>query len=139
MKELNHLSRPPIVAIVDDDEAIRDALSELLMLEGFACRSFERASGFLAEAGTGTFDCLLTDVRMPGMSGLDLLEHLNGLDLHLPTIVLTSVVDERSHARSVALGACAWLCKPIADEVLLRELRSAIRGMDGLFSQGSGE
>ena len=137
MKGLNRLSRIPIVAIVDDDEAIRDALSELLMLEGFDCHPFERASGFLAEVEGGTFDCLLTDMRMPGMSGLELLEHLHDRGLDLPTIVLTSVVDERCRARSLALGARAWLSKPIADNILLHELKLAIQGMDGLFPQGS--
>ncbi len=139
MKGLNRLSRIPIVAIVDDDEAIRDALSELLMLEGFDCHPFERASGFLAEVEGGTFDCLLTDMRMPGMSGLELLEHLHDRGLDLPTIVLTSVVDERCRARSLALGARAWLSKPIADNILLHELKLAIQGMDGLFPQGSVE
>ena len=94
-KGLNRLSRIPIVAIVDDDEAIRDALSELLMLEGFDCHPFEQASCFLDEVAEGTFDCLLTDMRMPCMSGLELLEHLHDRGLDLPTIVLTSVVDER--------------------------------------------
>lgn len=130
------MSRVPIVAIVDDDEDIRAALSDLLMLEGFACHPFERASAFLAQIAHASFDCLLTDIRMPGMSGLKLLEHLNDLGSDLPIIVLTAVMDEHSHARSLALGARAWLSKPIADKVLLRELRLAIRGKDAIHAQG---
>ncbi|WP_380872075.1 response regulator [Sphingomonas sp. DBB INV C78] len=133
------MSRIPTVAIVDDDEAIRDALSDLLMLEGFDCRSFEGASAFLAEIGRTPFDCLITDMRMPGMSGLELLEHLHDRGADLPAIVLTSVVDEHSRARSLALGARAWLGKPVADKVLLNELRLAIQGRDVILPEGSAE
>ncbi|MDX3884904.1 MAG: response regulator [Sphingomonas sp.] len=133
------MSRIPIVAIVDDDEAIRDALSDLLMLEGFACHPFERASTFLAEVGRAPFDCLITDMRMPGMSGLELLEHLRDLGSDLPAIVLTSVVDERTRARSLALGARAWLGKPVADEVLLGQLRLALRDRGAAIPRGPAE
>lgn len=124
------MSRIPIVAIVDDDEAIRDALSELLMVEGFACQPFERASAFLEEVDRSSFDCVITDMRMPGMNGLELLEHLHARGADLPAIVLTSVVDENSRARSLEVGARAWLGKPVADRVLLLELRMALRGRD---------
>lgn len=119
-----------IVAIVDDDEAIRDALSDLLMVEGFTCQAFDGAAAFLAELGHQTFDCLITDMRMPGMTGLELLEHLQALGSTLPVIVLTSVVDEQSRARALALGARAWLTKPVADNVLLNELNEAIEAGD---------
>lgn len=133
------MPRTPIVAIVDDDEAIRDALSDLLMFEGFACHPFERASTFLAEIGRMSFDCVITDMRMPGMSGLELLEQLRNRGSDLPAIVLTSVVDDHSRARSLALGARAWLGKPVADKVLLRELAQAIEGRGVIFPRGSVE
>lgn len=120
----------PLVAIVDDDEAIRDALSELLMVEGFACHAFDGAAAFLAEFGHETFDCLVTDMRMPGMTGLELLEHLQARGSTLPAIVLTSVIDEQSRARALALGAGAWLTKPVVDNVLLNELNRAIKAGD---------
>ncbi|MCI4590828.1 response regulator [Sphingobium sp. BYY-5] len=126
------MSRIPIVAIVDDDEAIRDALSELLMVEGFACQPFENALAFIAEIGRSSFDCLITDMRMPGMNGLDLLEHLHARGENLPAIVLTSVVDDQSRTRSLGVGAQAWLGKPVADSVLLHALRRALqdKGVD---------
>jgi two-component system, LuxR family, response regulator FixJ len=133
------LSRIPIVAIVDDDEAIREALSDLLMFEGFACRSFEQATAFLAEIGHAPFDCLITDMRMPGMSGLELLERLHDRGSDLPAIVVTSVVDEQSRARSLALGARAWLAKPVPDKVLLGELWLAIEGRHGSLPGGNAE
>lgn len=125
------MSRVPLIAIVDDDEAIRAALSDLLMVEGFACNTFDGASAFLTEYGQQCFDCLITDMRMPGMNGLELLEHLHGLNSTLPVIVLTSVVDDQSRRQSHALGARAWLTKPVADNVLLSELKAALVSVAG--------
>lgn len=121
------MSKVPVIAIVDDDEAIRDALSDLLLVEGFACSAFDGAAPFLAQYGHRGFDCLITDMRMPGMSGLELLEHLHGLGSTLPVIVLTSVIDEQSRGQSHELGARAWLTKPVADKVLLNELKNALK------------
>ncbi|RVT90926.1 response regulator transcription factor [Sphingomonas crocodyli] len=120
------MSRVPAVAIVDDDEAIREALEDLMVVEGFDCQAFDGAAAFLADYDRTHFDCLITDVRMPGMSGIELLEYLRSLGSRLPVIVLTSVIDEQSRARSLALGAKAWLTKPAAENVLLGELRRAI-------------
>ena len=125
------MSQVPLIAIVDDDEAVRDALSDLLLVEGFACNAFDGASTFLAQYGHLTFDCLITDMRMPGMSGLELLEHLHELGSTLPVIVLTSVIDDQSRRQSNALGARAWLTKPVADNVLLNELKNALQAGDG--------
>lgn len=126
-----------MIAIVDDDEAIRDALSDLLMVEGFACQAFDGASAFLALFGDRRFDCLITDMRMPGMNGLELLEHLHARGAALPIIVLTSVVDEQSHGRALALGARAWLTKPVADNILLDELKKALGRRDDEHFEGS--
>ncbi|WP_235538182.1 response regulator transcription factor [Sphingomonas sp. Root720] len=115
-----------MVAIVDDDEAIREALSDLLMVEGFACRTFDGASSFLAQYRRLAFDCLITDIRMPGMNGLELLQHLHSLGSSLPAIVLTSVIDEQSRGQSLALGARAWLTKPVADNALLGAINDAL-------------
>jgi two-component system response regulator FixJ len=136
------LSKTPVIAIVDDDEAIRDALSDFLMLEGYACRPFERAADFLATIGQESFDCLITDMRMPGMNGLELLERLHDRGSALPVIVLSSVVDEHSPAlgtRCRALGMRAWLSKPIANQILLGELRRALQDGDIDSPQGSVE
>src|SRR3546814_1151477 len=77
----------PTVAIVDDDEAVREALGDLLMVSGLACACFEGAAEFLAARRVRQFDCLVTDIRMPGMSGIDLIERLRDERAGLPVIV----------------------------------------------------
>ena len=111
---------------MDDDEAIREALCDLLMVTGLECSAFDSAQAFLNGNGPPAVDCLITDVRMPGMSGLDLLERMRAGGSRLPVIVLTSVLDPGARTRAFDLGAQAWLTKPVADEALLAELRSAI-------------
>jgi two-component system response regulator FixJ len=128
-----------MIAVVDDDEAIRDALSDLLMVEGFACQAFDGASAFLAHPGHPSFDCLITDMRMPGMNGLDLLEHLHARGTILPIIVLTSVVDEQSRRHALTLGARTWLTKPVADNVLLDALKDALGPAGGQGGEGGGK
>lgn len=116
----------PLVAVVDDDEAIREALCDLLMVAGLDCNAFDSAAAFLAGHAPGRTDCLITDIRMPGMNGLDLLEKMRADGSNLPVIVVTSVLDPRARARARALGAQAWLAKPVAEGALLAELKAAI-------------
>ena len=111
---------------MDDDESIREALCDLLMVAGLACCTFDGAPAFLADQGARGVDCLITDVRMPGMSGLDLIERVRAGGSNLPVIVLTSVLDQSARARALELGAQAWLTKPVADDALLDQLKAAI-------------
>ncbi|HEV2600607.1 response regulator transcription factor [Sphingopyxis sp.] len=115
---------------MDDDESIREALCDLLMVAGLACCTFDGAPAFLADQGARGVDCLITDVRMPGMSGLDLLERVRAGGSNLPVIVLTSVLDQSARARALELGAQAWLTKPVADDALLDQLKAAIGSED---------
>ncbi|PTQ11865.1 hypothetical protein CLG96_08090 [Sphingomonas oleivorans] len=124
---------------MDDDEAVREALSDLLMVSGLACRPFDGAPAFLAEYAPGRFDCLITDMRMPGMSGLELLECLHTLGSAMPAIVLTSVHDDQARTRALDLGAKAWLTKPAADDMLLRQLHAAIGGNGVIWPEGLGQ
>jgi FixJ family two-component response regulator len=114
---------------VDDDEAIREALCDLLMVTGLECSTFDSAPAFLDNV-QNHFDCLITDVRMPGMSGIDLLERMRAGGSDLPVIVLTSVIDSSARARALDLGAQAWLTKPVADDALLDQLKAAIGAED---------
>lgn len=129
------MAKIPLIAIVDDDEAIREALCELLMVTGLTCRCFDSATAFLKSQPTGSFDGLITDIRMPGMSGFDLLDQLRTIGSPLPAIVLTSVSDERDRERALELGASAWLMKPVADDVLLSHLQSALAEGDYLWPE----
>jgi FixJ family two-component response regulator len=130
------LSKAPLVAIVDDDEAIREALSDLLMVLDLSCRTFERAEAFMAEYVPDRFDCLITDVSMPGHSGLDLLRYLRSLRSAMPVIIVTADTNPATRSRAMRGGAYAYLTKPVSSDVLFRYLQSALRnvgsGPDGV-------
>lgn len=116
----------PVIAVVEDDEAMREALSDLLQVLGLPCRTFDRAEAFLAAHEAAAFDCLISDVRLPGISGLDLLQRLKELGSTMPVIITTSYTDPNIRSRAMEGGAHAYLTKPLAEEVLLRHLNSAL-------------
>jgi two-component system response regulator FixJ len=120
---LGHLST---IAIVDDDEPVREALGDLLIVSGFVSYTFDSAAAFLADRDVHDFDCLVTDIRMPAMSGLELIERLRAETAGLPVIILSSVLDDQIRLQARALGASACLSKPVADERLLDAINAAI-------------
>jgi two-component system, LuxR family, response regulator FixJ len=121
------LSKAPMVAIIDDDEAVREALSDLLLALDLSCRTFDRAEPFMAEYVPGRFDCLITDVSMPGISGLDLMQHLRSIGASIPVIIVTAGMNPANRMRAMEGGAHAYLTKPVSGEALVRHLRSALR------------
>ncbi len=129
---------PLTIAIVDDDDAMREALSELLQVFGLTCHAFDRAESFLSAHGSGSFDCLITDIRMPGIGGLELLRRLRSAGSTMPVIVVTSYTDPAVRERAMDCGACAYLTKPLADETLLQSLKSAL-GEEGGRVDGGGQ
>lgn len=124
------LSKPPVIAIVDDDKAVREALFDLLAVEGLVARTFDGATAFLAAYAPGRFDCVVTDVRMPSTDGLEMQARLRALGSSIPVIFITSSTDQAVRARALRGGAIAWFTKPVSDESLLRELRSALQVSD---------
>lgn len=120
------MSSPPMIAVVDDDEAMRDALSELLQVLSMECHTFERAEAFLAAYSPDSFDCLITDLRMPGMSGMKLIWELKALGSRLPVVVITSSMEAESRSEAIAAGAFAYLTKPVGEELLTRTLNAAL-------------
>ena len=120
------LSKAPVVAIIDDDESVREALSDLLLVQDLSCRTFDRAEAFMAEYVPGKFDCLITDVSMPGHSGLDLLQRLRSIGSSIPVIIVTADTSRTARSRAMRAGAHAYLTKPISSEALLRHLQSAL-------------
>lgn len=122
------MSKAALVAIVDDDADVREALLDLLLVLGLKSRAFDRAEALLAEFKPGAFDCVVSDVRMRGMSGLQLLQRLRTLDASLPVIIITSDTDPMIRSRALQGGAYAHLTKPVEDDVLLRHLESALAG-----------
>ncbi|MDQ0391052.1 response regulator FixJ [Labrys monachus] len=119
------------VFIIDDDAAMRDSLEFLLGISGFAVRSFEAAAQFLSAAPHLGFGCLVTDIRMPQIDGIELLKRLNAAGVKLPAIVMTGHGDVPLAVEAMKLGAIDVLEKPFEDERLLRALRTALdRGAD---------
>jgi two-component system, LuxR family, response regulator FixJ len=124
---INRSSKTPVIAIVEDDEAVRQALSDLLQVLNLPHRAFDRAESFLAEYAPGLFDCLITDLRMPGIGGLELLRRLRAQGSSIPVIVVTSVTDSTARVQALAGGAQAFLAKPVSDEVLIAHLKSLLK------------
>lgn len=120
------LTLTPIIAVVDDDLSICNASAELLEVFDFKCQIFDRPEKFLAAHTRGRFDCLITDLNMKGMSGLELQEKLSAADPDLPIIFMSAQLAPEAKARALRLGAVAFLNKPINDDVLHRHIMSAL-------------
>ncbi|MFA7318797.1 MAG: response regulator [Sulfuricella sp.] len=115
-----------IVFIVDDDEAVRDSLALLLSLNGFATRVFESAEHFLAACQPEWAGCLVLDIRMQGMDGLELQRTLNARNVRLPIIVITAHGDVAMAREALKAGAVDFLEKPIDDQLLIANVSIAL-------------
>jgi two-component system, LuxR family, response regulator FixJ len=119
--------KEPTVFLVDDDPSIRDSLSLLLSLKGLRTQVFASAEAFLGTYQPEWPGCLVTDLRMPGMSGLDLLAQLHSRGMRLPVVVLTAHGDVATTREALKNGAFDFLEKPVDDEVLVDVLSNALR------------
>jgi two-component system response regulator FixJ len=115
-----------IVHVIDDDEAVRQSLEFLLRAAGVAARTYESASAFLNALPTIESGCIITDVRMPGISGIELLKRLGEMHVKLPVIVITGHGDVPLAVEAMKVGAADFLEKPFEDEHLLASVRSAL-------------
>ena len=115
-----------VVHIVDDDEAVRHSLAFLLTNSGFAVRLHPSATAFLEQAKTGGNGCLVTDLRMPDMSGVQLLQRLRKAGMTLPTIVITGHGEVRMAVEAMKNGALDFIEKPFSEEVLIQSIRQAV-------------
>jgi FixJ family two-component response regulator len=115
-----------LVAVVDDDELMRGALQGLLKAEGLPARAFASAEEFLESGEQHRCGCLIADIRMPGMSGLDLQAALKADRIAIPIIFITAHGDERMRLQALRSGAVEFLAKPFDDEVLLETVRAAL-------------
>jgi FixJ family two-component response regulator len=116
----------PLISIVDDDESVREALCGLLRSVGSAVNSFASAEEFLASDQLGSANCLVVDVRMPGMGGIELLRQLVAGHRKIPVILITAHEDEGMRAQALSRGAEAVLIKPFSEEALLNAIHSAL-------------
>ena len=115
------------VAIIDDDDLMRSALEGLLKEAGFPSRTFASAEEFLRSGDCLDAACLIADIRMPGMSGLDLQAQLNLKGIRIPTIFITAHGDARMRMQALRAGAVEFLTKPFDDEVLVDSVRAALK------------
>ena len=115
-----------LVAIVDDDDSVRSTLQELLRSAGFPSRGFDSAEAFLGSGDQQETACLITDIRMPGMSGLELQARLNAERCKIPTIFITAHGDEEMRFQALRAGAVEFLPKPFDDEALIESVRAAL-------------
>jgi two-component system, LuxR family, response regulator FixJ len=119
-----------IVHVIDDDEAVRQSLAFLLAAAGIGVQTYESATAFLDVATTVKTGCVITDVRMPEVSGIDLLQRLEELKLGVPVIVITGHGDVPLAVEAMKIGAVDFIEKPFDDEVLLTSVRSALNRLD---------
>lgn len=115
------------VHVIDDDEASRQSLAFLLQTANLAVQTYASAVAFLDRIGTAAGGCIITDVRMPGLSGIDLLRRLKDMKIEAPVIVITGHGDVPLAVEAMKSGAVDFLEKPFDDEALLTSVRSALR------------
>jgi two-component system, LuxR family, response regulator FixJ len=113
------------VHIIDDDQSMRESLSLLLTMEGYSVRTYESTRRFLDAIKHHACGCVVTDMNMPGMSGLDLLIVMKEQNMSIPTIVITAVIDVRLSVNAMKLGAFDLFAKPFDARALLTSIRSA--------------
>jgi FixJ family two-component response regulator len=116
-----------LVSVVDDDESIRRTTTRLIESFGFRAAAFESAEGFLGSGQLHDTACLIVDVQMPGMNGLQLQSHLAAEGCGIPIIFITAYDEKESRRRAIQAGAVAFLGKPFSDEQLLQTIRSTLQ------------
>ena len=115
-----------LVAILDDDELMRGALQGLLKAVGLPAQAFASAEEFLKSDERQQIACLIADIRMPGMSGLELQAELNNERCRIPIIFITAHGDEKMRMQALRAGAVEFMAKPFDDEALLESVRAAL-------------
>ena len=121
------MPRVPLIAIVDDDDALRNSLDNLLRSVGFCAQGFSSAEAFLHANQAHETACLILDVRMAGMNGLELQRQLSAANWRIPIIFVTAHADDDARARALAAGAVAFLYKPCREEDLLHAIDAALK------------
>jgi FixJ family two-component response regulator len=117
-----------LIAIVDDDELMRDATDALMRSAGFSAETFSCGADFLSSPDLSRTACLITDLNMPGMSGFDLHRRLQSLGRRIPTILMTGQPNDNIRTQALSLGIVCYLPKPFRDDDLIDSIRSALAG-----------
>lgn len=116
----------PLVSVIDDDESVRESLPDLLKEFGFAARAFSSGQAFLSSDSVDETRCLILDVAMPGMSGLDVQQELKRRGQLIPIIFITGQKDEDIQEQALRQGAVKFLFKPFSDTALLDAVNAAL-------------
>lgn len=120
------MTEPATIAVIDDDAGIREATENLLRSYGFDALAFDSAEAFLASGAAEAADFIVTDLQMPGLDGIGLMDELSRRGASIPTIVITAFPEERLRRRCTAQGVVAFLGKPFEGDVLVRHIVGAL-------------
>jgi FixJ family two-component response regulator len=121
------LQKTPVISIVDDDEAVRLALRSLVRSLGYRSKVFASAEEFLKSCHLDETSCLISDVQMPGMNGIELQNRLKTMDCGAQVIFVTAFPDERCRARALEAGAIGFLEKPFEGRVMIQLIEAALQ------------
>ena len=121
------MARSPLISIVDDDDSVRESIRSLIRSVGFRAEVFGSAEAFLNSDHLSHTDCLILDVRMPGMTGLELQRQLAMRNWQISIIFITAHDDGENRSRALEAGAVDFLCKPFSEEALLKAVHSALK------------
>jgi FixJ family two-component response regulator len=126
-KELSIVLRDPAISIVDDDAFVRDSIGDLLASLGYRSQTFASSEEFLKSGQVSNTVCLITDLNMPGLNGLDLQAHLLEKGYCTPVIFVTAFPDSKARERALKAGAVAFLSKPFEEDSLIHAVGSALQ------------
>jgi FixJ family two-component response regulator len=116
----------PVISVVDDDESMREAVTGLMKSLGYSAQAFASAEEFLSSRQVPRTSCLIADVQMPGMTGIELHRHLSTAGEPIPTILITAYPDDGVRERALSAGVIGYLSKPFEEDDLLACIRSAL-------------
>jgi FixJ family two-component response regulator len=122
------LSTVSVISVVDDDASVRAATSKFLRSHGYTVQAFSSAEHFLESGNLNDTSCVVADLQMPGMSGLELLTMMRAQGYGVPFVFITAFPDESTRARALKAGAICFLSKPFAGPTLIHYLRAALEG-----------
>ena len=125
-RQIEAMAKPTLISVVEDDQPFRESMRKLMMALGYTVEAFPSAADFLTSPLLLSTACLVSDVQMPGMTGIELHRHLVDRGHRIPTILVTAYPDEMSRSRALRDGVFCYLCKPVDDDHLERCLRSAL-------------
>lgn len=125
------MSTISVISVIDDDASVRAATNNLLSSHGYLVHTFASAEEFLRSAQVKDLSCVIADVQMPAMSGLDLLTHMRTRGYNAPFIFITAFPEERVRARALKAGAICFLAKPFAGPALINCVETALNGHRG--------